>query len=168
MNAEARRRDSKTKRQSRIRSTKRGFVKKTIGGFRYKPRGDWFSFVKVRKLCFLCSCIQTLETSISQRHARIAATSYVICRNSFCVWQILYCPLYLLFVYHYSSIEMCIVVYESIGVIITVYMHVVPKFIRSQRDLQWLYRIAKIVQCVEDFGERQIFYKWKGSVQSQK
>ncbi len=45
------------------------FVKKNVGGFRYKPRGDWFSFAKVRKLCFICSCIQTLKTSISQRSA---------------------------------------------------------------------------------------------------
>ncbi len=49
-----------TKCQSRIRSTKRGFVKKNAGGFRYKPRGDWFSFGKVRKHCFLSSCKQTL------------------------------------------------------------------------------------------------------------
>ncbi len=66
-NAEARRRDSKTKWRSRIRSTKRGFVKKNVGGFRYKPRGDWFSFAKVRKLCFLCLWKQTRETSISHR-----------------------------------------------------------------------------------------------------
>ncbi len=38
-----------------------------MSGFRYKPRGDWFSFAKVRKLCFLCSCKQTRETSISHR-----------------------------------------------------------------------------------------------------
>ncbi len=36
-----------------------------LGGFRYKPREDWFSFAKVKKLCFLCSCI-------SQRHAHDA------------------------------------------------------------------------------------------------
>ncbi len=40
---------------SRIRSTKQGFVKKNVRGLRYKPRGDWFSFGKVRKRCFLCS-----------------------------------------------------------------------------------------------------------------
>ncbi len=57
----------KTKRRSRIRSTKQGFVKNSVRGFRYKPRGDWFFFAKVRKLCFLCSCKQTRETSISQR-----------------------------------------------------------------------------------------------------
>ncbi len=85
-NAEARRRDSKTKRRSRIRSTKRGFVKKNVRGFRYKPRGDWFSFGKVRKLCFLCSCIQTHKTSISQRRAwRIRPTSSA--RNGLLVWQ---------------------------------------------------------------------------------
>ncbi len=66
------RRDNKTKRQSRIRSTNQGFVKKNVGGFHYKPRGDWFSFAKVRKLCFLCSCKQTRETSISQRRTRCA------------------------------------------------------------------------------------------------
>ncbi len=59
-NAEARRRENKTNHRSRIRSTKWGFVKKNVGGFRYKPRGDWFCFAKVRKLCFLCSCKQTL------------------------------------------------------------------------------------------------------------
>ncbi len=41
-----------------------------VGGFWYEPRGDWFSFGKVRKLCFLCSCKQTRETSISQMRAR--------------------------------------------------------------------------------------------------
>ncbi len=41
---QTRRRDSKTKRLSRIRSTKWGFVKKNVRGFRYKLRGDWFSF----------------------------------------------------------------------------------------------------------------------------
>ncbi len=29
--------------------------------FRYKPGGDWFSFAKVRKLCFLCSCKQSVK-----------------------------------------------------------------------------------------------------------
>uniref|UniRef100_A0A672N3G6 DUF5577 domain-containing protein n=1 Tax=Sinocyclocheilus grahami TaxID=75366 RepID=A0A672N3G6_SINGR len=38
----------------------RWICKEKFGGFRYKPRGDWFSFAKVRKLCFLCSCKQTL------------------------------------------------------------------------------------------------------------
>ncbi len=79
------RRENKTKWRSRIRSTKRGFVKKNVEGFRYKPRGDWFSFAKVRKVCFLCSSKQTRETSISQRRAM--PTSYVICRNGLLVWQ---------------------------------------------------------------------------------
>ncbi len=30
--------------------SKRGFVKKIVGGFRYKPRRDWFSFAPVNKL----------------------------------------------------------------------------------------------------------------------
>uniref|UniRef100_A0A672LEP3 Arachidonate 5-lipoxygenase n=1 Tax=Sinocyclocheilus grahami TaxID=75366 RepID=A0A672LEP3_SINGR len=47
---------ARSKQRSLIRSTKRGFVKKNVGGFQYKPRGDWFSFAKVRVLCFLCSC----------------------------------------------------------------------------------------------------------------
>ncbi len=34
----------------------------------YKPRGDWFSFTKLRKLCVLCYCKQTSETSISKWH----------------------------------------------------------------------------------------------------
>ncbi len=81
-NAEVRQRESKTKRRSRVRSTKWGFVKKKVGGFRYKPRGDWSSFAKVRKLCFLCSCKQTWErlaylTGVCGTH-----TSYVICRNA--------------------------------------------------------------------------------------
>ncbi len=60
----------------RIRSTKQGFVKKNVRGFWYKPRGDWFSFDKVWKLCFLCYCKQTRETSISHSHAwRIRPTS---------------------------------------------------------------------------------------------
>ncbi len=79
-------RENKTKRRSRIRSTKRGFVKKNVRGFRYKPSENWFSFAKVRKLCFLCSCKQTCGTSISQRRA--TPTSYVIRRNSFRVRQI--------------------------------------------------------------------------------
>ncbi len=82
------RKENKTKRWSQIRSTNWGFVKKNVGGFRYKPRGDWFSFAKVRKLCFLCSCKQTCETSISQRRARATHTSYVIHRNGFHIWQI--------------------------------------------------------------------------------
>ncbi len=51
--------------------------------FRYKPRGDWFSFAKVRKLCFLK---QTRETSISQRHTRDA---YVLRHppERFCIRQ---------------------------------------------------------------------------------
>ncbi len=65
-------RENKTKHRARIRSTNRGFVKKNVVGFWYKPRGDWFSFAKLRKLCFPCSCKQTHETSISQRHARCA------------------------------------------------------------------------------------------------
>ncbi len=59
-NVDVQQREKKTKCRSRIRSTKQGFVKKNVGGFRYKPRGDWFSFAKVRKLCFLCSCKQML------------------------------------------------------------------------------------------------------------
>ncbi len=35
-----------------------------------KPIGDWFSFAKVRKLCFLCYCKQIRDSSISQRLAR--------------------------------------------------------------------------------------------------
>ncbi len=68
----------KKKHWSRIRSTKRGFIKKNVRGFRYKPRGDWFSFAKVRKLCFfcfLCSCKQTGETSISQRSMRLTSSA---------------------------------------------------------------------------------------------
>ncbi len=69
----AEREQNKTKRQSQIRNTKQGFVKENVGEFRYKPRGDWFTFAKVRKLCLLK---QMRETSISQRHAqRIRPTS---------------------------------------------------------------------------------------------
>ncbi len=62
------------------RRTKQGFVKKNVGGCRYKPRGDWFSFAKVRKLCFLCSCKQTLVFA-RLTHACAAPASYVICRK---------------------------------------------------------------------------------------
>ncbi len=50
----------KTKRQSWIRSTKWGFAKRDVRGFRYRPRRDWFVFCKERKLCFFCSSKQTL------------------------------------------------------------------------------------------------------------
>ncbi len=80
-------RENKTKRRSRIRSTYRGFVKKIVWGFWYKPRGDWFSFAKVRKLCFLCSCKQTRETTCFTG-ACATHTSYVIRRNGFRVQQI--------------------------------------------------------------------------------
>ncbi len=43
--------ENKTKHRSRIRSTKQGFVKKNVRGFRFKPRGDWFSFA-VKKAWF--------------------------------------------------------------------------------------------------------------------
>ncbi len=56
-----------------LRSTNRGFVKKNVGRFWYKPRGDWFSFAKVRKLCF---CKQTYL-----RDAHATHTSYIIRRN---------------------------------------------------------------------------------------
>ncbi len=65
-----------------IRSKKQGFGKKNDEGFWYKPRGDWFSFAKVRNVGFLCSCKQTRETSISQRR-----TSFVIYSNGLNVWQ---------------------------------------------------------------------------------
>ncbi len=51
--------------------------KENVGGFRYEPRGDWFSFAKVRKRSFFCSCI-------SQRRTH---NIYVIHRNDFCVPQ---------------------------------------------------------------------------------
>jgi len=35
--------------QNRLRSTKTRICKENVGGFRNKPRGDWFSFAKVRK-----------------------------------------------------------------------------------------------------------------------
>ncbi len=85
---EAWRRDSKQKWRLRIRSTKWGFLKKNVGGVRYKPRRDWFSFAKVRKLFFLCSCKQTHETSISHRRVRCTyVLLYVICQNGLHVWQ---------------------------------------------------------------------------------
>ncbi len=55
-------------------------VKKNVRGFRYKPKGDWFSFPKIRKHCFLCSCV-------SQRRARAMPTSYVIRLDGFRVPQ---------------------------------------------------------------------------------
>ncbi len=57
--------------------------------FDISQEGDWFSFAKVT-LCFLCSCKQTLETSISQRGGRacVMHTSYVIRQNGFHIWQI--------------------------------------------------------------------------------
>ncbi len=65
-----------------IRSKKQGFGKKNDEGFWYKPRGDWFSFAKVRNVGFLCSCKQPRETSISQRR-----TSFIIYSNGLNVWQ---------------------------------------------------------------------------------
>ncbi len=79
------RRENKTKCGSWMRSTNREFVKKNVRGFRYKPRGDWFSFAKVKKLCFLWSCNQTCDTSISQKW-RIRPTSSA--GNGLHVWQI--------------------------------------------------------------------------------
>ncbi len=75
----------RTKRRSRIRSTKQGFVKKNVRGFRYKPRGDWFSFGKVRKLCFLCSYKQMLFFA-RLTHTCAAPVSYVICRKGSLLW----------------------------------------------------------------------------------
>ncbi len=80
------RRENKTKCRSRIRSTKRGFVKKNVRGFRYKPRGDWFSFGKVRKLCFLCSCKQTLVFA-RLTWACATPTSGGICRKGSLFWK---------------------------------------------------------------------------------
>ncbi len=75
----------RTKRRSRIRSTKQGFVKKNVRGFRYKPRGDWFSFGKVRKLCFLCSYKQMLFFA-RLTHTCAAPVSYVIRRKGSLLW----------------------------------------------------------------------------------
>ncbi len=75
----------RTKQTSRIRSTKRGFVKKNVRGFRYKPRGDWFSFAKVRKLCFRCSYKQTLFFA-RLTHACAAPASYGIHRKGSLSW----------------------------------------------------------------------------------
>ncbi len=65
------REQNKMRSQNHKRSTIWGFVKKNVRGSQYKPRGDWFSFAKVGKLCFLCSCnVKQYETSISRRCIR--------------------------------------------------------------------------------------------------
>ncbi len=69
-----------------LEAQKRGFVKKNVGGFRYKPRGDRFSFGKVRKLCFLCSWKQTLFFARFTRSCA-APASYVIHRKGSLSWM---------------------------------------------------------------------------------
>ncbi len=57
---------SKTVQMLDIHTTNRGFVKKNVGGFRYKPRGDWFSFAKAEN--FACFAPVNKLASISLRH----------------------------------------------------------------------------------------------------
>ncbi len=75
---------SKTKHRSWIKNTKQGFVKKNVRGFRYKPRGDWFSFA-VNKTWFLWD-----EYILTGPYSTLM--SYAIRWNAplswTCVWQL--------------------------------------------------------------------------------